>query len=85
MARILVTGATGFIGRHVVTRLLSKGHEVITTGLRESIEECPWLRGVTYISRDLSLPCNNFLKWSFAILIITLFTIFFIYLLKLFL
>src|SRR5262249_23290700 len=29
MSRFLVTGATGFLGRHLVTRLRGAGHEVI--------------------------------------------------------
>lgn len=32
MARILVTGATGFIGGHVARRLVDTGHTVIATG-----------------------------------------------------
>jgi len=36
MARILVTGATGFIGRHLVPVLLERGHELTEAGRRPS-------------------------------------------------
>ena len=34
--KILVTGATGFIGRYVVERLLETPHEIIATSLEET-------------------------------------------------
>jgi len=51
--RVLVTGATGFIGSHLVDELLWKGYEVATL-IRES-SDLRWLRGkrVEYIYGDL--------------------------------
>ncbi|MXX53082.1 MAG: NAD-dependent epimerase/dehydratase family protein [Dehalococcoidia bacterium] len=34
MTRILVTGASGFIGRHVVEAAARRGHEVVMDDLR---------------------------------------------------
>ncbi|WP_042688921.1 NAD-dependent epimerase/dehydratase family protein, partial [Azospirillum sp. B506] len=44
MARYLVTGGCGFIGSHLIERLLSAGHEVrvlddLSTGRRENLPE----------------------------------------------
>jgi nucleoside-diphosphate-sugar epimerase len=63
MARVLVTGATGFIGRHLVEILKRDGHEIIATGLRTSIDDCPWLTEAIYTSRDLSLDCDNYFEF----------------------
>lgn len=38
--RILVTGGTGFLGRHVVWRLAEQGHDVIFTGRNTRAAEC---------------------------------------------
>jgi dTDP-6-deoxy-L-talose 4-dehydrogenase (NAD+) len=62
--RILITGATGFIGRHVVDYLVSLGgHELITTSI-ESKEKAnafhPSLKYTDYISKDLNQKEKNY-------------------------
>lgn len=58
--RILVTGATGFIGSHLVDYLLSRSHEVIATSdntiYRKEHEN------LIYISHDLNQPCENYFE-----------------------
>jgi len=55
MKRILVTGATGFIGRYVIDRLLAEGHTVIATSAHEDrARHAPWIDKVTYIPFDLA-------------------------------
>jgi dTDP-6-deoxy-L-talose 4-dehydrogenase (NAD+) len=61
--RILVTGATGFIGRHVVEYLLSCGHSLITTARRSKEEVndlCPLLKNTEYISINLNEKNDNY-------------------------
>jgi UDP-glucose 4-epimerase len=53
--RVLVTGATGFIGRHLLPRLVAE-HEVI--GLVRHSPPSP-IPGVTYIEQELTQPLER--------------------------
>jgi dTDP-6-deoxy-L-talose 4-dehydrogenase (NAD+) len=62
--RILITGATGFIGRNVIDYLSSYDkHELITTAA-ESREEaellCPALKNTVYIQKNLNQQEDNY-------------------------
>jgi len=48
--RVLITGATGFVGRHLTERLLEQGHEVV--GLSREAEGSPGARQVRCDIRD---------------------------------
>src|SRR5690625_4688633 len=48
--KVLVTGASGFVGRHVCRRLLADGHEV--TGLSRTLDGLP--EGVAFRAADVS-------------------------------
>ncbi|RYD71650.1 MAG: NAD-dependent epimerase/dehydratase family protein, partial [Sphingobacteriales bacterium] len=48
--KVLVTGATGFIGNYVVNELLSRGVTVIATSANEAnAKDKTWYSGVNYI------------------------------------
>ena len=51
--KVLVIGGCGFIGSHVVDRLLAKGHEVRVLDRRAELFRAP-LPGVDYVMCDLS-------------------------------
>jgi dTDP-6-deoxy-L-talose 4-dehydrogenase (NAD+) len=53
MTRVLVTGGTGFIGKHVVNELLSRGYEVVVATTKREFTEAP-RSAVKYLLFDLS-------------------------------
>lgn len=70
--KALVTGGAGFIGSHIVDRLLQDGHEVIviddfSTGHRENLAENPRLEIVEGDIRDFDTvnQCMQDVDWVF--------------------
>lgn len=58
--KILITGATGFIGNYVIRELLAQNHEVIATSRSESkARSCDWYDLVRYIRFDLNTRKEN--------------------------
>jgi len=52
--KVLVTGATGFIGGHVVAQLLVRGHEVVAVGRDEAkARKLSWFERVRFIACDI--------------------------------
>ena len=62
--KILLTGASGFIGNHVAKILHNKGHKIIATG-RKSIDEKKneWLSKHIYIKADINSSKRNWFKF----------------------
>ena len=62
--KILLTGASGFIGSHVAKILHNKGHKIIATG-RKSIDEKKneWISKHIYIKADINSSKRNWFKF----------------------
>jgi len=57
--RILVTGATGYVGSRLVTELLSQGHHVVATSRKaERLARFGWSDEVTAIALDAHDPAS---------------------------
>ncbi|KAB2527850.1 MULTISPECIES: NAD-dependent epimerase/dehydratase family protein [Pseudomonas] len=52
--KVLVTGATGFVGRHLVAALLARGCEVRAVARNaETARSMPWIEDVEFVSADI--------------------------------
>jgi dTDP-6-deoxy-L-talose 4-dehydrogenase (NAD+) len=63
--KILVTGATGFVGNHVIKALLQQGIEVVATSRNpQKAQQYDWFPQVTYLPSDLAVnPTTNFYEF----------------------
>ncbi len=58
--RVLVTGASGFVGRHVIPALLDRGHRV--TAVARNMDRArafAWYPAVTAVSADVHAPIDD--------------------------
>lgn len=61
--RVVVTGATGFVGRYVVNELLARGHSVVAIARDiKRAREMPWFDRVEFIQCDLHESFKPLLK-----------------------
>jgi dTDP-6-deoxy-L-talose 4-dehydrogenase (NAD+) len=52
--KVLVTGATGFVGRHLVAQLLARGDDVRAVARKaQTAQDMPWINDVEFVSADI--------------------------------
>ncbi|MBK6828563.1 MAG: NAD(P)-dependent oxidoreductase [Chitinophagaceae bacterium] len=52
--KVLVTGASGFIGQHLIRELLKRGHHVIATSTsRQKVQNADWLNDVVFVEHRI--------------------------------
>ena len=62
--KVLVTGATGFIGNYVIKELLKCSHDIIATSRNlDKARSYEWFSQVKYISCDLNVGQKNFFQF----------------------
>jgi dTDP-6-deoxy-L-talose 4-dehydrogenase (NAD+) len=58
--KVLVTGATGFVGHHVIPQLLVRGHTVTAVSRHEArARNFAWFNHVRFIECDIHCPITN--------------------------
>jgi len=60
MEKILVTGAMGFVGNHVIEELINTNYSIIATDIsREKAKSFKWFPKVKFIEYDLNKITND--------------------------
>jgi dTDP-6-deoxy-L-talose 4-dehydrogenase (NAD+) len=57
--KALVTGATGFLGRHLIPALQKRNVTVVATALEENAASFPWLQNTDYRPFNLATPATE--------------------------
>ncbi len=61
--KVLATGATGFIGQHVISQLILRGHTILAVARDEDKARCfEWYEQVEFICYDINRNNDNFIE-----------------------